>query len=145
MLIIQSLKCTIDWDIKVLNHILLTLASDHDEQKTKPWIQYFSLKINWLNQPIMKLAYLMQHRRKYEAKIVMKVRVLKLKCINSTISGSLSFCGSFMIPVTTSQGINNYSWITTYWSCIVPISIFINLASNILLLASKKCFLTSLG
>jgi hypothetical protein len=30
------LNCTIDSDIKVLNHILLMLASDHDEQKTKP-------------------------------------------------------------------------------------------------------------
>ena len=30
------LNCTIDSDIKVLNHTLLTLASDHDEQKTKP-------------------------------------------------------------------------------------------------------------
>ena len=49
----------------------------------------------------MKLAYLMQHRWKYEAKIVMKVQVLllKLKCINSTISGGQSFRGSFMIPV----------------------------------------------
>jgi hypothetical protein len=61
----------------------------------------FSLKINWLNQLITKLACLMQHQRKYEAKIVMKVRVLKLKCINSTMSRSPSFCGSFMIPVTT--------------------------------------------
>jgi hypothetical protein len=43
------------------------------------------------------------------------------------------------------QGINNYRWINTYWSCIVRIGIFINLASNILLLASKKCFLTSQG
>ena len=49
----------------------------------------------------MKLACLMQHRRKYEAEIVMKVRILKLKCVNSTMSGSQSFCGSFMIPVTT--------------------------------------------
>ena len=31
----------------------------------------------------------MQHQRKYEGKIVMKVRVLKLKCINFTMSGSL--------------------------------------------------------
>jgi hypothetical protein len=30
------LKRKIDSDIKVLNHILLKLASDHDEQKTKP-------------------------------------------------------------------------------------------------------------
>ena len=36
------------------------------------------------------------------------------------------------------QGINNYVQINTYWSYIVRI-----LASNILLLASKKCFLTS--
>jgi hypothetical protein len=52
-------------------------------------------------QLTMKLACLMQHRQKYEAKIVMKFRVLKLKCVNSTLSGSQSFCGSFMIPVTT--------------------------------------------
>jgi hypothetical protein len=31
---------------------------------------------------------------------VMKVQVLKLKCVNSTMSGSQSSCGSFMIPVT---------------------------------------------
>ena len=41
------------------------------------------------------------------------------------------------------HGIINYVQINTYWSCIVRIGIFINLASNILLLASKKCFLTS--
>jgi hypothetical protein len=35
--------------------------------------------------------------------------------------------------------------INTYWSFIVRIAIFINLVSNILLLASKKCFLTSQG
>ena len=43
------------------------------------------------------------------------------------------------------HGIINYVQINTYWSCIVPIGIFINLASNIILLASKKCFLTSQG
>jgi len=53
--------------------------------------QFFVKKINWLNQLIIKLACLMQHRRKYEAKIVMKVQVLKLKCVNSTMSGKLSF------------------------------------------------------
>jgi hypothetical protein len=39
---------------------------------------------------------------KYQ-QIVMKVLVLKLKikCVNSRISGSQSFCGPFMIPVTT--------------------------------------------
>jgi hypothetical protein len=59
-------------------------------------------KFNWLNQLIMKLVFLMQHRCKYKANIVMKVRVLKLKCVNSTMSGSRSFCGSlFMIPITT--------------------------------------------
>jgi len=47
----------------------------------------------------MKLACLMQHRQKYEAKIVMKIRVLKLKCVNSMMSGSRSFCDSFMIPI----------------------------------------------
>ena len=43
------------------------------------------------------------------------------------------------------HGIINYVQIITYWSCIVRIGIFINLTSNILLLASKKCFLTSQG
>ena len=43
------------------------------------------------------------------------------------------------------QDIKNYVQINTYWSCIVRSGIFINLASNILLLASKKCFLTSQG
>ena len=37
-------------------------------------------------------------------------------------------------------GINNYEQINTYWRYIVR-----NMASNILLLASKKCFLTSQG
>jgi len=35
--------------MKVLNHILLTLASDLDKQKSKTFIQFFSLKINRLN------------------------------------------------------------------------------------------------
>ena len=43
------LNRTIDSDIKVLNHILLTLASDHDKQKSKTFIQNLSLKINRLN------------------------------------------------------------------------------------------------
>jgi hypothetical protein len=43
------------------------------------------------------------------------------------------------------QGIINCVQINTYWNFIVQIAIFINLASNILLLASKKCFLTSQG
>jgi hypothetical protein len=43
------------------------------------------------------------------------------------------------------QGIINYVQINTYWSSIVQIGIFIIVASNILLLASKKCFLTSQG
>ena len=41
--------------------------------------------------------------------------------------------------------IHNYVQINTYWSYVVRICIFINLASNILLLASKKCFPTSQG
>ena len=40
---------TIDSDIKVLNRILLMLASDHDQQKSKTCIQNFSLKIKLLN------------------------------------------------------------------------------------------------
>jgi hypothetical protein len=38
---------------------------------------------------------------KMQAKKVMKFRVLKVESANSTMSGSQSFCGSFMIPVTT--------------------------------------------
>jgi len=37
------------------------------------------------------------------------------------------------------------SELSTYWSCIVQIGIFINLASNMFLLASKNCSLTSQG
>jgi hypothetical protein len=39
----------------------------------------------------MKLACLTEHRQKYEAKIVINVWVLKLKCVNSAISGSQEF------------------------------------------------------
>jgi hypothetical protein len=127
----------------------------------------------------------------------MKVRVLKLKSMNSKMSGSQRFHVSLTIPITTLcivmfverlvksnlslekslnvkvlfiiiklkvwnmkivsmwyqkkpilqisifcliQGINNYVQINTYWRYIVRI-----MASNILLLASKKCFLTSQG
>ena len=63
---------------------------------------FFSLTINRLNQLIVKLACLMQHRRKFQAKILMKVWVLKLKSVNSKMSGSQSFCGSlFTITVAT--------------------------------------------
>ena len=34
---------------KVLNHVLLTLTSDHDKQKSKTFLQNFSLKINRFN------------------------------------------------------------------------------------------------
>jgi hypothetical protein len=54
-------------------------------------LPFFSLRINRLNQLIVKLACLMQHRRKYQAKILMKVRVLKLKNVNSKMFGSLEF------------------------------------------------------
>jgi hypothetical protein len=43
----------------------------------------------------------MQYPRKYQAKKVMKFRVLKVESANSTMSWSQSFRGSFMIPVTT--------------------------------------------
>ena len=39
----------------------------------------------------------MQHRRKYQAKILMKVRVLKLKSVDTKMSGSLSFRVSLVI------------------------------------------------
>jgi hypothetical protein len=42
----------------------------------------------------------MQYPRKYQAKKVMKFQVLKVESIDSTMSGSKSFRGSFMIPVT---------------------------------------------
>ena len=148
----------------------------------------------------------MQYPRKYQAKKVMKFRVLKVESANSMMSGSQSWliydssnnvnyvvwclqkgrsrycwknricyckknfkCESLvflnkslkhekcfniwfqqkLIPQLSMfcliQGINNYVQINTYWRYIVRICIFINLASNILLLASKKCFLTSQG
>ena len=64
-----------------------------------PYI-FFSLRVNQLNQLIVKLACLMQHRRKYQ--ILMKIRVLKLKSGNFKMCGSQSFCGSlFKITVAT--------------------------------------------
>ena len=50
------LNRTIDSDIKVLNHVLLTLASDHNKQKSKTFIPNFSAKFYRLNQLIIKLA-----------------------------------------------------------------------------------------
>jgi hypothetical protein len=38
-----------------------------------------------------------QHRWKYQAKILMKVQVLKLKSVNSKLCGSQSFRGSLVI------------------------------------------------
>ena len=43
----------------------------------------------------------MQYPRKYQAKKVMKFRVLKVESANSMISGSQSLCCSFMIAATT--------------------------------------------
>ena len=74
-------------------------ASDHNKQKSKTFIQNFSLKINWL--PYHKAGLIMQYPRKYQAKKVMKFRVLNVESAHSTMSGSQSFRGSFMIPVTT--------------------------------------------
>ena len=79
--------------------ILLTLASDYDKQKSKTFIQIFSLKINWFELTYHKAGLLMQYPRKYQAKKVMKFRVLKVESTNFTMSGSQSFRGSFMIPV----------------------------------------------
>ena len=76
---------TIDSDIKVLNHVLLMLASDLDKQKSKTFKQNFSLKMNRLNSLIIKLVCFMQHRRKYQAKKVMKFQVLKVESANSKI------------------------------------------------------------
>jgi hypothetical protein len=43
----------------------------------------------------------LQVMAKAHDKNVMKFRVLKMESVNSMMSGSQSFCGSFMIPVTT--------------------------------------------
>ena len=43
----------------------------------------------------------MQYPQKYQAKKVIKFQVLKVESANSTMSGSQSVRGSFMIPVTT--------------------------------------------
>jgi hypothetical protein len=50
-----------------------------------------------------KASLLMQYPRKYQAKKVMKFQVLKVESIDSTMSGSKSFRGSFMIPVTVEE------------------------------------------
>jgi len=64
-----------------------------------------------------------------------------IKCLNMVSAKPIPQLSIFCLI----QGIINYVQINTYWSCIVPIGIFINLASNIILLASKKCFLTNQG
>jgi hypothetical protein len=48
-----------------------------------------------------KTGLLIQYPQKYQVKKVMKFQVLKVESANSTMSGSQSICGSFMIPVTT--------------------------------------------
>ena len=87
-------------DIKVLNHILLTLASDHDKQKIKNLYTKFFIKNKPDELTYHKAGLLMQYPRKYQAKKVMKFRVLKEESANSMMSGIQSFHGSFMIPVT---------------------------------------------
>jgi hypothetical protein len=72
-----------------------------------------------------------------------------------TLSGPWKRIETSQVPPTFPRGHNPVSWwfdvtyamwiLVWYWSYIVRICIFINLASNILLLASKKCFLTSQG
>jgi hypothetical protein len=46
-----------------------------------------------------KAGLLMQYPQRYQAKKVMKFRVLKAESANSMMSGSQSFHGSFMIPL----------------------------------------------
>ena len=91
MLIIQSFKVHNWLGHKSFKSRIFNTCKWPRWAKNKTFIQNFCLKINWLNQLIMKLACLMQHRRKYEAKIVMKVRVPKLKNVNSTMFGSWEF------------------------------------------------------
>ena len=94
------LNCTIDSNIKVLNHVHLTLANDHDTQKSETCIQNISLIMNRLNELIIKLACWCNINVVSSQK-VMKFQVLKVESANSTMSRSLSQCDSFMIPVTT--------------------------------------------
>ena len=70
--------------------------------KNKAFFHFFPLRINRLNQLIVKLACLMQHRRKYQAKILMKVQVLKLKSVNSKMSGSQEFLWLIIYDYSTS-------------------------------------------
>ena len=63
------------------------------------------------------------------------------KCLNMVSAKPITQLNIFCLI----QSIINYVQINTYWSCVVRIGIFINVASNILLLASKRCFLTSQG
>jgi hypothetical protein len=63
------------------------------------------------------------------------------KCLNMVSAKPITQLNIFSLI----QDIINYVQINKYWSCIVPIAIFINLASNIILLASINGFLTSHG
>jgi hypothetical protein len=57
----------------------------------------------------------MQYLQKYRAKKVMKFQVLKVEITNSTMSGSQSFRGSFMIPVDGMKMFWKYE-LAVWWS-----------------------------
>jgi hypothetical protein len=63
----------IDSDIKVLNHILLALASDHDKQKSKNMHKFVSAKNKLVALTYHKAGLLMQYPWKYQVKKVIKV------------------------------------------------------------------------
>ena len=90
--------------------------------------------------------YCWQNQICYQKRKTLNVKVLfiiiKVRNIQMFKYG-ISKCAFLNWASCLIQGIINYVQINTYWSFIVWITIFINLASNILLLASKKCFLTS--
>ena len=67
------LNCTIDSDIKSFKSRTSNACKWPRWEKKKTFLQNDLLKINRLNQLIRKLACPMQHRVKYQSKILMKV------------------------------------------------------------------------
>jgi hypothetical protein len=122
---------TIDSDIKVLNHILLTLASDHDKKKIKYLYTKFFTKNKLVELTYHKAGLLMQYPQKYQAKKGMKFRVLKVESANSTMSGSQSFRGSFMIPlpVTTLIKFNRFIFSEKFCMKVFDFCLWLSLAS----------------
>ena len=83
----------------VLNHILLTLASDHDEQKNQNLLTKFFAKNKSSESTDHETG--LPDAASPEVSIENTNEGSKAESVNFKMSGSRRFCGSFMIPVTT--------------------------------------------